>query len=114
MRNFNWGHHLNLNSNPDWQVKEFNKTFLNIMSNFIPNEIRKILPRDNPWITKPLKTMIRKKNRLYNSYKKHGFRHDDKVKLDNFRAECQKAIEDAKNDYLINLGNKVGKFTGKY
>ena len=29
------------------------------MSNFIPNVIKKIIPRDPPWITKALKTMIR-------------------------------------------------------
>ena len=107
MENFPWERHLNLNRNPDWQVMEFNKIVLNIMSNFIPNETKKILPRDNPWITKPLKAMIRKKNRLYNSYKKHGFQLNDKVRLDNFRAECQKAIEDAKNEYLLNLGYKL-------
>ena len=30
------------------------------MSNFIPHENKKMLPRDNPWITKPLKAMIKK------------------------------------------------------
>ena len=28
---------------------------MNIMTNFIPNEIKRIVPRDPPWITKPLK-----------------------------------------------------------
>ena len=59
--NFPWEQHLNLNQNPDWQVKEFNNIFLNIMSNFIPREVKRILPRDNPWITKPLKAMIQRK-----------------------------------------------------
>ena len=107
MANFPWEAHLNLNHNPDWQVKEFNKIFLNIMSNFIPHETKKVFPRDSPWITKPLKTMIRKKNRLYDAYKKHGFQANDKIRLDGFRLECQKAVEDAKNNYLINLGNKL-------
>ena len=51
--------------------------------------------------------MIKRKNRLYKAYKNHGYRQDDKIRLDNFRIECQKAIEDAKNNYLINLGNKL-------
>ena len=29
------------------------------MANFIPNEIKRIVPRDPPWITKPLKTMLK-------------------------------------------------------
>ena len=77
------------------------------MSNFIPHEIKKILPRDNPWITKPLKAMIKRKNRLYKNYKKHGYKADDKIRLDNFRLECQNAIEDAKNAYMTELGNKL-------
>ena len=107
MVNFPWEQHLNLNRNPNWQAKEFTKIFLNIMSNFIPHETKKIIPRDNPWITKPLKTMIKKKNRLYKTYKRHGYQQNDKVRLDNFRLECQQAVENAKNEYLTNLGNKL-------
>ena len=107
MTNFSWEQHLNSNPDPNWQVKEFTKIFLNIMSNFIPHEKKKFKPRDNPWVTKTLKTMIRKKNRLYKNYKKHGFQQDDKIRLDNFRIECQKAVESAKNLYLQNLGNKL-------
>jgi len=107
MANFHWEHHLNQNPNPNWQVKEFTKIFLNIMSNYIPHETKKILPRDNPWITKPLKAMIKRKNRLYRNYKKHGYQAHDKVRLDNFRLECQNAVEAAKNAYMADLGNKL-------
>ena len=107
MAYFPWQQYLNLNPDPNWQAKEFTKIFLNIMSNFIPHEIKKIHPRESPWITKPLKSMIRKKNRLYKNYKKHGFQENDKVRLDTFRLECQKATEYAKNEYLTNLGNKL-------
>ena len=82
------------------------------MSNFIPHKVKKILPRDNPWITKPLKSMINRKNRLYKNYKRHGYQHHDKVRLDNFRWECQQAVEDAKNAYLTNLGNKLHSYYG--
>ena len=59
-------HHLN--TNPNWQVKAFTDTFLNIMSNFIPNDTKKFVPRNPPWITKPLKSMLNRKNRLLNNY----------------------------------------------
>ena len=107
MNNFPWEQHLNLNTDPNWQVKEFTKIVLNIMSNFIPHEIKKVLPRDSPWITKPLKAMIRKKNRLYKAYKTHGYQIDDKIRLDNFRLECQNAIDAAKQSYMASLGNKL-------
>ena len=79
------------------------------MSNLIPNEIKKFVPRDPPWITKPLKTMLNRKNRLFKNYKKHRYKEEDKVTLEVFRIECQKAVESAKFSYLTNMGNKVNE-----
>ena len=58
------------------------------MSNFIPNETKKIVPRNPPWITKSLKTMFKRKNRLFSNYKRHGYKAAYKVRLDAFRIEC--------------------------
>ena len=103
MANFPWEQQLNLNQDTNWQAKEFTKYFLNIMSNFIPHESKNVQPRDNPWITKPLKAMINRKNRVYKNYNRHGYQQNDKIMLDNFRLECQKAVEDAKKAYLTEL-----------
>ena len=97
-------------SNSTSPLKRLSKrdNFLNIMSNFIiPNETKRFVPRDPPWTTKPLKSMLNKKNKLYKSYKRHGYNDEDKVRLDNFRIECQQAVENAKLSHLTNLGNKV-------
>ena len=51
--------------------------------------------------------MLNRKNRLFNHYKRHGYKAQDKVRLDAFRIECQQAVETAKTSYLTNLGNKV-------
>ena len=107
MSYFPWDQQLNLNSDPNWQAKEFTKYFLNIMSNFIPNETKMTKPRDNPWINKTLKAMINKKNRLYKNYKRHGYQENDKIRLDNFRIEVQQAVDDAKKAYVSSLGNKL-------
>ena len=107
MTNFPWRQHLNVNTDPNWQVKTFTDTLLNIMSNFIPNETKRFIPRNPPWINKPLKTMLNRKNRLFNNYKRHGYKARDKIRLDAFRIECQQAVETAKLSYLTNLGNKV-------
>ena len=77
------------------------------MSNFIPNETKRFVPRNPPWITKPLKTMLKRKNRRFNNYKRHGYKAEDKVRFDIFRIECQQAVETAKLSYLTNFGNKV-------
>ena len=107
MANFPWENHLSLNSDPNWQVKTFTEILLNIMSNFVPHEIKRIMPTDLQWISKPLKSMIRRKNRLFKNYKRHGYKYEDKFRLDNFRIECQKAVDNAKHEYLLKLGNKV-------
>ena len=67
--NFNWENSFNQNPNPNWQVEFFTKTLLNIISNFIPNKIVKMNPKDPPWITNHLKSMIKRQNRLYKNYK---------------------------------------------
>ena len=77
------------------------------MSNLIPSEVKRIVPRDPPWITNPLKTVLNRKNRLFKNYKRHGYKLEDKVRLDNFRNERQEAVKTAKLTYLTNLGNKL-------
>ena len=42
MTSFPWLQHFNTNNDQNWQVKTFTETFLNIMSTFIPNEIKGI------------------------------------------------------------------------
>ena len=107
MTSFPWLQHFSLNPDPNWQVKTFTDIFLNIMLNFIPNEIKLNSLRDTPWITKHLKTLLRKKTRLYKNYKRHGYKADDKIRLDAFRIECQQAVEMTKLSYLTNLGDKL-------
>ena len=104
MDSFPWIQYHRLNTDPNWQVKKLTQILLNIMSNFVPNEIKRFVPRGHPWINKPLESMLNKKNRLYKS---HGYKGEDKVRLDTFRRECQLAVENAKLSYPTNLGNKV-------
>ena len=77
------------------------------MANFILNEIKRIIPRDPPWITKPVKTMLNRNNRFFKNYKRHGYKLEDKVRIDNIRKECQEAVETAKLTYLANMGKNV-------
>ena len=49
--------------------------------------------------------MLNRKNRLFKNYKRHKL--EDKVRLDNFRKDCQEAVETAKLTYLTNMGEKL-------
>ena len=62
------------------------------MTNFVPNETKRFVPREPPWITR--RKMLKRENRLYKSYKRHGYKEEDKVGLDTFRTECHQAVED--------------------
>ena len=45
---------------------------------------------------KTLKTMLNRKNRFFQNYKRHGYKLEDKVRLDNFRKVRQETVENAK------------------
>ena len=83
-------YHIYLNANPDvhWQVESFTEIILNIMLNFIPNEIKRINPRDPPWLTKPLRNMLKKQKRLYRNFKRHGYKVEDQIRVNTFSGEC--------------------------
>ena len=44
----------------------------NIYSNFIPNEIKTIRPRQAPWITESVKNFLRNKNSDYKNFVRSG------------------------------------------
>ena len=107
MSSFPWSKHFSINPDINWQVKQFHEIFFNIMSNFIPNETKKIIPRDSPWINKSLKSLLKKKDKIYRNYKKHGYKEEDKDRLDIIRSECNESIAAAKLSYLENLGKDL-------
>ena len=63
------------------------------MSNNVPNKIINGVPGDPPWISRSLKNMLNKQNRLFQNYKRHGYKFDDKNRVDNFRKECKMAVK---------------------
>ena len=67
------------------------------MLNFVSNYIIKVVPGDSPWITRSLKNMLNKQNRLFKD------NNSDKNRVDNFRKECEMAINKSKEDYLKKL-----------
>ena len=51
--------------------------------------------------------MLNTKNRLFKNFKRHGYQENDKIRLDNFRKECQDAVDTGKLTDILNLGNKL-------
>ena len=48
--------------------------------------------------------MLNKQTRLFNNFKKHGYKSEDKKRLDSYRDECKKSIDNSKESYLKQLG----------
>ena len=105
--NFPWEQHFFTNPDVNWQVESFTGIILNIMANFIPNEIKKINPRDPPWLTKPLRNMLKKQKRLFKNFKRHGYKIEDKTRVDAFSEECKLAIAVAKKIFINKSGSAL-------
>ena len=67
----------------------------------------KTVPRGPSWITGELKRMIKRQHRLHSNFKRHGYRAEDKVRVDVFRKECNRVVLAAKEKYLCDLGDKL-------
>ena len=78
--------------NPNRQVDILNKTILNIMSNFVPNEVKTVCPREPEWMNRYIKTLSRKRNKVFKRYKINGYKIEDKIVVDRLRTEYQEAV----------------------
>ena len=105
---FDWVTKLTeLSYSPDLQVSFFNETLMNIFSNFIPNEYKKINKRNPPWFTKNLTIASRRLSRAYKKYKNRGYPAEMKNEVDGLRKLYTDLIETSKNNYLKTQGYKL-------
>ena len=80
---------------------------INILSQYIPNNIITCDDRDPPWMTAALKSAIKPKRRVYNKYVKRGRKPDD---WEYVRTDCNETcsrITKAKDAYFSNLGKSL-------
>ena len=69
------------NSNIDWQVDNFTRKLIQIRNKYIPNKEITIRPKDNPWLDKEVRKLLRKKNRLLKKYKILSENPNQNIKL---------------------------------
>ena len=94
---YHWRETFGEVTHPDEQVKILNDVLLNICSNFIPNELKKIKPYQVPWITLSIKSFFRKKNRAFKSLIRKGQPDNMLAGIQNMIAQGSKFVEDAKH-----------------
>ena len=71
------------------------------------NQLKKIKPRQVPWITPLIKSFLRKKNRAFKSFVKKGHPEDLFEGIQNMIAEGSRLIEEAKHAYFAKVGRKL-------
>ncbi len=104
---FSWQDHLEKITCPDKQVKLLNEVLLNIFSNFIPNKVKTIKPRQAPWITQPVKKFLRKMNHAYKNFVSKGRPSNKLEGIKRMISEGAKMIDNAKTNYLRKAGQTL-------
>ena len=79
----------------------------NIFHNFVPHETITCKAKDPPWMTKVIKSSLRRKNRLYKKYISKGMTDFDKKNLDEQSVLCDSLITESKERYVSSLGRKL-------
>ena len=95
------------NCPPDDSVKIFSENILQIMENHIPNKVIKVDEADAPWITQPLKNLIKKGNTIHRNSVSNPNNPLAKEKDKRFRIKTGKAISEAKAEYIDTLSKKI-------
>ena len=86
-------------------VETFNKTLLNIFHNYIPNKSILCDDKDPPWINEEIKSLIHRKNSLYQRQRKSG--SIDYTSLNVLTIDISNAISSSKLKYHERLANKL-------
>ena len=89
------------------QVINFNRTVMNVFSNFVPNKFVTFNDRDLPWMTSNIKDKINYRNNIYWEYLKRGKQQVDYLKLQNTIKKLSELISTRKDDYNLHLANKL-------
>ena len=102
---FNWGRAFK-NKNVDEKVLTFNKTVMNILSNFIPHKLIVCDDKDPLWFMTKIKSLIHKKIKMCKVLLKNieNSQHIEELFLQN---RLKWMIDDSKHNYCSRLANKL-------
>ena len=87
------------------QVEIFNKTLVNIFHNYIPTKFILSDDKDPPWINEEIKSLIQRKNSLYQRQRKSS--SIDYTFLNALTLDISNAIRSSKLKYHERLANKL-------
>ena len=88
------------------QVFIFNELSMNIFPNFVPNKLVTFDNKEAPWMNNCVKSKIKRRNPLYNTNAKNGYKFHDHLHLQEATNLVSEVIAKRKQDYLNNLAIK--------
>ena len=89
------------------QVNIFNKTIINIFSNFIPNKLVTFDDKDPPWMTEKVKEKIKWKHKVYRDYLKNCKTKADYMCVHHGITKVSRLISESKDKYFTKLSIKL-------
>ena len=89
------------------QVKIFNKTIIDIFSNFITNKLVTFDEKDSPWMTEKLKEKIKWKHKVCRDYLKNGKTDADYMHVHRAVTEVSQLISESKDKYYNKLSMRL-------
>ena len=101
---FDWESSLN-NLDVNEQVSVFNETIMNIMSNFVPNELITCDDRDPPWMNRYIKNLIVAINDFQKKFVLPSSNTGNLLMFKNLQNQLIQSIHIAKQKYF----NKISK-----
>ena len=89
------------------QVSIFNKTLMNIFSNFTPNKLVTFGNKNPPWMKDYVKGKIKWKNQLYKIYAKNGYNCNDYFQLQEATNVVFQLVSNRKQEYYNDIALKL-------
>ena len=106
IKKFNWERAFS-NTSVNEKVNIFNKTLINIFSNFIPHEIIVCDDKDPPWFNNRIKTLIQEKNITYKIYHHNKDNLDLIYRLQFLQKRLSVSIQFSKERYYARIANSL-------
>ena len=95
------------NENIRDQLKLFNETIVNIVSNYIPNKFITCNDKDPPWLNDHIKRLINLKNEIFKKYLKDGRPDSVYENLQTITWDLTEAVSSSKKFFYERLANKL-------
>ena len=106
IKEFNWDKAFS-NTNVNEKVDIFNRTILNILSNFISHETIVCNDKDPPWFNNRIKTLIKEKNVTYKIFRHNKDNPNLIYRLKFLQERLSTITESSKERYYARIANKL-------